>query len=241
VAIEHHYFEISHGKSAADGASATVKHSAKRAVTNGQAVIRNARELYQYCQDNLTNVGDTVYPSQRDKYDTSARSFHFVPKEDIHRDRPECNVKMLKGTMDIHSVSATGTPYQLQVRNLSCFCNKCCLDEGNHCANASHVNPWKETQLKFTRKQEVTVQSSATMHAVVTQAQKQPNQGILVHRGILFFTLVANDHQTIFHIILVHTYLRNTCYHKFISMSHKSKNIIIQLSSKYQCHILNHI
>ena len=148
INLEHHYFESLHGKAAADGISAIVKHNAKRAVTNGKAVIRNAKEMFEYCQENLTVVGDSVFNSRREEYTNSKRSFVYVPSADIVRARPDREVITLKGSMQLHSVKGCGKPYELKVRNLSCFCARCALGDGDTCLNLKHVDKWKDVKLK---------------------------------------------------------------------------------------------
>ena len=48
---ESHYYESSHGKSTADGLSAVVMHSITHAVTYQKALVRNAKELLNYCEN----------------------------------------------------------------------------------------------------------------------------------------------------------------------------------------------
>ena len=79
--------------------------------------------------------------------------------------------------MDIHSISATGTPYQLQVRNLSCFCKKCNLDEGDQCKHSAHVDPWKETKLKFAKKNQVPI-AGPNVQASSVPPSGNPDSGV---------------------------------------------------------------
>ena len=45
--VQHHYFEPSHGKSAADRLAAVVKDAACKATTRREAIIRNAIKFLQ--------------------------------------------------------------------------------------------------------------------------------------------------------------------------------------------------
>lgn len=54
---EHIYWETAHGKGKADGVGGVVKHKASMAVVKKQESIRDAKELYTYCKENLTDVG----------------------------------------------------------------------------------------------------------------------------------------------------------------------------------------
>ena len=50
------YFETSHGKSKSDGLGGVVKSFASRNVSAQEVVIRNAKELFDYCEENLTVI-----------------------------------------------------------------------------------------------------------------------------------------------------------------------------------------
>ncbi|KAJ8042545.1 hypothetical protein HOLleu_13627 [Holothuria leucospilota] len=54
LSYHHNYSGTRHGKGASDGESAVIKSSASTAVKAGRAVIRNAKELFQYAKENLT-------------------------------------------------------------------------------------------------------------------------------------------------------------------------------------------
>ena len=123
--VSRHYFESNHGKSAADGLAAIVKHSATTAVTRGQTKIRNGIEFHSYCVDYLQQVSNSVYPSRVEAYKSASRKFFYVEHTEITRDRPDREVRPVKGTMKIHSIVPTGVPYELKTRNLSCFCDFC--------------------------------------------------------------------------------------------------------------------
>lgn len=146
IKLERHYFEASHGKSAADGFSAVLKYSATKAVTNRQYIIRNAAEFFQYCQDHLKESDGGPFPSQQQN-GHSCREFFFC--ETINRTAtPE--VKPVKGTMAIHAVRNTDTK-DLMKRNLSCFC-KPCRDGKGICANHDYVKPWSAMRLDSNNK-----------------------------------------------------------------------------------------
>ena len=77
ILAERNYFKSSHGISLTDGDSPVVKHTATRAVTNGQDLIRNAEDkFYKFCCDNLQSVS----VSQQAKYLNSSCTFFFVKR-----------------------------------------------------------------------------------------------------------------------------------------------------------------
>ena len=47
------FFETSHGKSVCDGLGA-MKNSCSRAVVSGKIILSDAKAVYSYCQQNLT-------------------------------------------------------------------------------------------------------------------------------------------------------------------------------------------
>jgi hypothetical protein len=146
--VSRHYFEGSHGKSAADGLAAIVKHSATVAVTRGQVKIRDGREFHSYCVDNLAQVGNSIYPSRVETYKSASRKFIYVHPTEITRNRPDREVHPVKGTMKIHSIMTTGQPYELKTRNISCFCEFCYYGQGQKCKNIEIVGKWSPCTLK---------------------------------------------------------------------------------------------
>lgn len=145
---EHHFFESSHGKSAADGLSAVVKHAVTSAVTNNKALVRNAGEFFAYCEEYLTTVcPNAAFPSQRVD---SKRKFFYIDEKEINRTKME-GVKTVKGTMSIHAVRATGQSHHIQSRPLSCFCMFCTKGEGTVCINERYAGIWKSQKLQLTK------------------------------------------------------------------------------------------
>ena len=147
--IERHFFESSHEKSSADGMSAVVKHAATKAVTNNDAIIRNAEEFYEFCEKNLKHVGDGVFQSEAVKYKNSVRTFHLIYIDEIeqYRRNPGRNVKPVKGTMKVHSVRGI-RPYEVELSNISCFCSNCTTNNNNPCQNSEEAGPWRSVRLQ---------------------------------------------------------------------------------------------
>ena len=108
VDVSRHYFESSHGKSVADGLAAIVQHSVTTAVTRRQTKIINGIEFHSYCVDNLQQVGNSVYPSRVKAYKSARRKFIYVEHTEITCDRPDREVRPVKGTMKIHLIVPTG-------------------------------------------------------------------------------------------------------------------------------------
>ena len=145
LTVRHNYFESSHGKSSADGLGATTKHSATMAVLRRQFTISNAEQFYNFCQSKLTSVGDSVFKSHVEKYKLSSRTFFYVCKEDVDRDRLDREVVTVKGTMKVHCVLGTGQPYHVKMRELTCTCANC--QDDKTCLHDEYVGKWRVIHL----------------------------------------------------------------------------------------------
>ena len=69
------YFETSHGKSKSDGHRSVVKGYASREVAATNTVIRNAAEMYQFCNEKLTVLGSDEHKKK------NAESLIFLSAE----------------------------------------------------------------------------------------------------------------------------------------------------------------
>ena len=106
------YFEPSHAKGPQDGAGANLKHKADMAVIRREAVIQNARDLFDFAEANLTLPSSTWFQSQVVKL--KRRIFFFVTEHD--RDRPFRMFKEVRNNHTIHSILANGPERSLQIR-----------------------------------------------------------------------------------------------------------------------------
>ncbi|XP_071481427.1 uncharacterized protein [Diadema antillarum] len=137
VPVEHHYFGARHGKGPSDGETAVVKRQASLAISSGRKVMNNAKDVYEFCQDELT-----IQPSQ-------AECLHFQRKvffvEEMNHNRDHKDVQTIKGTRQLHCVKGESSG-RLWTRNLSCFCKGCVL--GNQqCDSRGTVDDWKSEKL----------------------------------------------------------------------------------------------
>ena len=83
ISVVQNFLQISHGKSPCDGLGGTVKRMASQAVLQKKVIIRDAKELFNYCTKHLTCVGQSTYPSCVDQYQHSRRAFVYVDSGDI--------------------------------------------------------------------------------------------------------------------------------------------------------------
>lgn len=140
VLIHHNFSGSRHGKGASDGESAVVKSAATTAVKVGAAVIRNAEELYQFAQENLTKSPDT------DCCKHYLRTCFYIPSASIDRNRDHRYIKTVPGTMKLHSIKTVQDGI-VATRNLSCFCKYCLQGSGGSCQNSLFVEDWQEVKL----------------------------------------------------------------------------------------------
>ncbi|KAJ8050612.1 hypothetical protein HOLleu_03877 [Holothuria leucospilota] len=142
--VERHYFGSRHGKNPCDGEGGVVKNAVSRAVkTQSDVIITDAKTLFEYCKDHLSK------PATWDgKCCHSRRSFIFVGGGDIIRNRPSrTDVRTLPGTRKLHAVRGVA-PYEVQIRQISCFCCPCRQDQSENCVNKEVVSGWKTQSMK---------------------------------------------------------------------------------------------
>ena len=140
ISVRYNFFESSHGKSASDGLGAVVKHSVTMAVTRRETIVRNGRELFDYCRDNLETISHK-------NCDGSTRKFFYVETDDIvHK---ECNkyLKTVVGTMSIHCVKPDVQQHCIATRELSCACKYCIHKVGEFCTNQNVVGCWSTSKM----------------------------------------------------------------------------------------------
>lgn len=131
---EYHFFGAHHGKGPADGAVAVVKSSITRAIKARNVVLRTSREMFDYCEKELT-VNTATYK----------RTFIFI--EPFERpELPSCQT--LDGTHKVHSVRNLPS---LHFRSLSCFCSFCigCNEDKSNltkCENEQYLQSWKTVE-----------------------------------------------------------------------------------------------
>lgn len=134
------YFETSHAKGPQDGAGANLKFKADMAVIRRQKVIQNARDLFEFAQENLR------VPSE--KASLSRRIFFYVEHHD--RNRPRRYFKEVKGNRAVHSILAREQSGYLQLRELSCYCDHCIANDFASCDNAPFVKKLARTRIRTT-------------------------------------------------------------------------------------------
>lgn len=129
------FFGSRHGKSPCDQAGGTIKSAVRRAVNARKAIVRNAREMFEYCNDHLTVLAERGSGCSGRHL---RRSFFYVESSSIKRGKLE-SLRTVPGTRKLHCVSnILETPDQIMVRNLTCMCQACISDKGS-CKNKNRV------------------------------------------------------------------------------------------------------
>ena len=112
---ERFFFGSCHGKGPCDGAGGIVKTAARMAVIRGDAIITDAKTMYNYLKTKLTRKTKI-----QNFCNHSRREFFLV---EVNRDRPDRAIKSsIKGTRKLHSVRGI-TPGVIQTRSLGCVCS----------------------------------------------------------------------------------------------------------------------
>ena len=130
--LMHMFFGARHGKGPADGAVGRVKYAAWRVIKSRQAIIRNAKEFFNFCVEKFA------------RNDNNDRNFiqKFFYVDDIDRDSTEITAETTKGSDSWFSVCSTGTELVLEVRQVGCCCESCLLSDGSCCPNQAYASQW---------------------------------------------------------------------------------------------------
>ena len=119
-------------------------------VCSEKRVIRNAKELYKFFEEQLVvqNAFDSPKPMLN-------RLFHFISSEEIEEYRssfPDEAFKYIPGTLQIHQVVTTpGDKSLINYRNISCACTNCLRGEFASCRK----NQFKDVSEIITLKKHV--------------------------------------------------------------------------------------
>jgi hypothetical protein len=140
VRLNRNYFGSEHGKADGDGEIGSINRSLDRAIISRRSQINSASTAYKYCEENLTDLATES---------VSKRSFLLVNSGEVQRDRPETEVKTLKGTRQIHQLINTDETHSIKVRKLSCFCTNCITENYIECANLCRTGLFQDEKLRL--------------------------------------------------------------------------------------------
>lgn len=151
--LDHHFersfFGSRHGKGPCDALGGIVKKGAETYVKSRRGTIRNADEMFTFCEAHLKIGNGSKCEHKRRAY------FYF---EKINKGKKSENLKTFKGTRQLHSVRAV-EPGVVEGRNLSCFCVGCTSPVGepksDSCTNKAYISEWKTHHLSCTREARV--------------------------------------------------------------------------------------
>ena len=126
IKTTHIFCETSHGKSKSDGLGGVIKSFVYRDVCGNEKIIRNAKELYDYCIENLT-----VHNVENGKPMLN-RLFFYISSEEMTKYRssfPINKYKSIKVTLKIHQVSTISNDKSTMARQCFCGCRSCLNNE----------------------------------------------------------------------------------------------------------------
>ena len=149
--VQRNFFETSHAKGEQDAAGANVKQKVSHAVLRKTAVIRNAKEMKEYLEENFATPAATTFASRSKAVGLARRVFFYVPtegEEAVVRRRPGRTFKELKGIRKLHCVKTTSQQGTIFVRNRSCYCLDCIGHDEENCSNKEWVDDWREVKLE---------------------------------------------------------------------------------------------
>lgn len=144
--IQRNYFETSHAKGPQDAAGGYVKRQADISVLRGNVKIRNAKDLFNFCQKSLVSSRSAV---------CKRRIFRYT--ESINHDQNR-RFKPVSHNREIHQARSTEEGV-ISVFNLSCYtCGSCVSGEYEMCENLSHVGSKRTIQMKQELGREVSLE-----------------------------------------------------------------------------------
>uniref|UniRef100_UPI00358E6D50 uncharacterized protein n=1 Tax=Myxine glutinosa TaxID=7769 RepID=UPI00358E6D50 len=170
--IQHNHVGTRHGKGACDGEGAVIKSQASIAVRAGTAIIKDAKSLYEYCQENLRKDVDSDQCCGK-----FLRSVFYVSHDQVDRERSSRCVKTVTGTRKLHCIK-TVAPEVVATRNLTCVCNTCMQNDGV-CQNCRYVEAWKVVSLQGNSESDMTKSlCKADVHDAHHAIPSQDNQAL---------------------------------------------------------------
>ena len=125
------YFCAKHGKAEADGAIGRLSVHLDAVVRSGSQEFAAAGEIVHYC-----NIKLRVH--NNDDAMCCHWQWHYFEVSNINRDK-SIKCETVKGTLNFHSVRNVGIPGIIEVRESSCFCEVCFVNESGQCKNAQLV------------------------------------------------------------------------------------------------------
>ncbi len=131
-----HYYETAHAKGEQDSAGAHVKQKCAMAVIRQEAVIRNARDMYNYLQQNFTQ-------STRTNSEVKRRVFFYIEGDITRKGRA---FQPVPENRKIHSIQSQGNG-KLLIRKRSCYCDHCIVKDYDNCTNKDMVDSWVEHEM----------------------------------------------------------------------------------------------
>ena len=144
VPLQRSFFGSRHGKGPADGCSGVVKACVTRAVVGRKCIIRNAKDFYEYCQDNLRIEMNRECTNEKH----TRRSFFLHASKKNSRQDCDANAAItIPGTRQIHCIQTGSRKGEVMYRNLSCFCDSCIGLNGQKCVNSEYVDEWHSREL----------------------------------------------------------------------------------------------
>ena len=149
--VQRNFFETSHPKEEQDAAGANVKQKVSLAVLRKTAVIRSAKDMKEYLEENFATPAASTFASRSKAVGLARRVFFYVPTtgdDAVVRHRPGRTFKELKGIRKLHCVKTTPEQGRIFMRNRSCYCLDCIGGEEEGCSNKDWVDDWREVKLE---------------------------------------------------------------------------------------------
>ena len=143
--INRNYFETLHAKGEQDAAGSNVKQKVSHAVLRKAAIVRNAKDMVNYLNENFKYPAVTTYDSRKKAVGLARRVFFYVPAKGegaVVRKRPDRHFKEIKGIRKLHCVRTTKQQGRVFVRERTCYCFACIKGDEKSCSNKGWLDEW---------------------------------------------------------------------------------------------------
>ena len=218
--------------------------------------------MHWYCQDKLTDVGESSFLSRKNKYSASTRTFKLIEKANRSN---FTGVKTLVGSRKLHSVSSTGVGFQIKAREISCYCAGC--RSGIQCLNCDYVDSWSVKVLRPSDQMETQEQPPGEQMERETEEPSKEHPMTAVNDFVAVktkkscicyfvkFKAVENDDKVVLSIISIHQLVKNlgsilqtlpapeillsgSCVRCIFTIDEQKKKLLKQFKCQWNCNFL---
>ena len=149
--FQRNFFETSHAKGEQDAAGSHIKQKVSQAMLNRTAQIKSAESMHKFLTEKFSQPAMSSLTARTNAKGLKHRIFFYVPSKgegSVARNRPGRKFKEVKGIRKLHCVHSGTEQEKVSVRQHSCYCINCILDEEEQCTNKDWLDEWEEINVR---------------------------------------------------------------------------------------------